>query len=101
VKLSFIVDHTLKLNVYIWSLNRQIRNTLQRLIVAAGFRAAILRGHAGGTGCAQMLLQAKGQQRQSLLGNPDSNGQEPPQLHQLTINQQGGGHASGWCHLWT
>jgi len=63
--------------------------------VAAGFREAIAGRNAGkssgGAWCAQVLLQAEGQQRQPLLGIAVPNGEIQTGIPQAPLPQPGGG----------
>ena len=73
--------------------------------VAVGFREAIARRHARikarRAGCAALVLQAEGQQRQPLLGITVPHSQVPARLPQPAVCQQGGGMrvGSGFCGL--
>ncbi len=55
---------------------------------------------AGGDGRAEILLEAKGLQRQPLLGIPVPNGQIPSRLPKPAIRQAKTRPASGWRLLW-
>ena len=73
--------------------------------VAAGFRETIARRHARikarGAGCAALVLQAEGQQRQSLLGIAVPHLEVSTGLPQPAVRRQGGGMRVGsrFCGL--
>ena len=74
-------------------------------VAASISREGIARRHARikarRAGCAALVLQAEGQQRQPLLGITVPHSQVPARLPQPAVRQQGGGMrvGSGFCGL--